>query len=469
MKAGFRKDIFTLLIISIVLTISTCFCLCIEIFYPFSNLRGFDLFYGFLALCPMVFSGFEIYIATHLETFNPRKLFKIFGILIMPMMALALVASFLFAIIFPLNSLNWVFYLNISLLTVTIIYHIFLTNYVSNRLISEHEGYGVIRVACWAIILLLVHFLIFYVLGTIKIYSGVVTTIDPDDPKSVIGYLIFTVGEFALSFIFVLVLFYHGFASLITAKENKLVDLRHNIKFSLKVLNKYHIGFYLSCLGNLFVLIASIGSLMQFSKHHISLVALYATVLLMRLGMRIYSIIMEKKYINDKATLFKKKHHALYVSAIAIFSYTLFLALFGFVTVFEQGQKDQFALFIIFIPYAIIRLVIAFIKRRKSKMTGDPEHIVQYVASMMLAIFTFVNTFFFIGATYSSNPLIITAIVFAIISLFYGFGVAAYLGTVAYCGLIGKREKALENFIHTHRKEKDEIVEVIKEEKEKES
>lgn len=454
MTNSFRKDVFVLLIISAVLTSFSAISLGLHAFYPFDGSKNV-IGYLLLAIYLFTFSLLEIYFAVRLAKYKASILCKIVGIYTFIFFPLLLVLSVFLGVIVPKEGSSWNYYLVTIFTGANILYQLGMSIYISNRLIEKNKGYVVIKNISWLIIGVSSAIFLFYVSGFIKALFIDITATDLS--KALLpGFYITTAVEITLMIGLAFWVLYVGYSTFLSGVVNNLVDIKHNFKFTQRIYLKYHVSFYFSIIGNGIMFVIALVASFTFLTHYLSLVALYAALLLIKIPVHYYDMHIDKKYKKDHEKAFKKKHSPLIYSGIIFLIYAIIVLIFGSSS---QGKnldnKNVLTIFIIFVPYALFRLVVAVSKYVKYRQSYNPIFLTTFYADVVLAIFTATNVVIMFGLTLQEVGWLIAARVLFYVLTTLCIIVSIYLVTVGICGLNSKRKKSYQNYLETTKATKD--------------
>ena len=458
MTNSFRKDVLVLLIISIVLTSFSAISLALHAYYPFDGSRNV-VGYLLLAIYLFTFSLLEIYFAVRLEKYKAKLFCKIVGIYTFIFFPLLLVLSIFLGVLVPKEASSWNYYL-VSISTgVNILYQLGMSIYISNRLIEKNKGYVVIKNICWLIIGVSSAIFLFYISGFIKaLFIDLTASVIKYAFKP--GFYITTAVEITLMIGLSFWVLYVGYSTFLSGIVNNLVDIKHNVKFTKRVYQKYHVSFYFSIIGNGIMFIIALVASFTFLTQYLSLVALYAALLLIKIPVHYYDRHIDKKYKDSDEIIFRKKHSPLIYSGIIFLIYAIIVLIFGSSS---QGKnldnKNVLVIYIIFVPYALFRLGVAISKYVKYRQSYNPVFLATFYADVVLAIFTVTNVVIMLGLTLQEVGWLIVARVLFYVLTGLCIIVSIYLVGVGICGLNNKRIKSYQNYLETSKAIKQELEE----------
>lgn len=169
MTNSFRKDVLVLLIISVALTSFSSIFLFLHAFYPFDGkfvLRSNI----YAAVYLFTFALIDIYLLVNLSKYNARILCKIVGIYSFIFFPILLIISIYLGILVPTDGESWNYWLLTVFLGVNIIYQLWMSWYISNRLIKDNKGYVVIKNISWMIIGFSTSLFLFYTVSQLKFF-----------------------------------------------------------------------------------------------------------------------------------------------------------------------------------------------------------------------------------------------------------------------------------------------------------
>ena len=453
MTNSFRKDVLVMLIISVALTSFSSIFLALHGFYPFNG-KIFVKSNLYSAIYLFTFALLHIYAIIRLGKYNASRLCKAIGIYTFIFLPLLLIVSIYFGILVVHDGTSWNYWLVTVFLGVNILYQLGMSLYISNRLIKENKGYVAIKNISWMIIGFSSAIFLFYTVSPIKtLFVDLSASVMSKAIKT--GYYVFSGIEILVMFAISFWIFYVGYSTFLSGLTNDLVDIRHNVNFTRRVYQKYHVSFYFSVVSLSIMLVVAIVASFTFLVHYLSLVALYASLLLIKVPVHYYDLHIDKKY-EDEETIFKKKHAALIYSGIIFLIYAVIVVFFGSSS---QGKnlenRNLLTIFIIFVPYALARLAIAVSKYVKYRQSYNPVFLTSFYADIVLAMFTITNVVIMFGFTLKNAGFILAALVLAITLIIFCVVVAIYLIVVGICGLKNKRVKSYQKYLETSKAIKD--------------
>ena len=246
--------------------------------------------------------------------------------------------------------------------------------------------------------------------------------------------------------------------SLVTYKERQPLKLINNAKYTIGLFKKHEMSFYFGIFANIIMFSIALVSCISFFFEYISLVALYAMVILIRIPLFYHNRYISKKYKDNPALLFKKKHDLNTYFAILYFIYSAVIIIYGSSSMTKAVAKSMNYLMLIFVPYAIIKLVLAILKFRKARKTADPSLTNTVNVNFALVFFTFTNALFMLAVSLSNRTFLIIG---AIISLCF-IAFCVQIGLLAIIAQIlaykDKRKKKKAKFIKVYNENKEKVL-----------
>ena len=399
MKILTRKDVYILLIINAFFSLLLALDIIAESFYPFDGSRTAYL-YLFISLLFLAYILFCLIIPIRLRkkkgySFLPFLIFEF--ILLIGLFYLDFIFSLYPGVIFG----SYFLFISLGIVTADILFKTFCIIYIS-RLMRKGPRYDYLaffKYLSWVFLDSSLVIFINYAASYLKITMLLNFLSEFVINKSL------SVGAFITYFIFFIISIsialhqlYLFSSSFITYKEKKALHFKGNSKYAISLYRKYDIAYFFGIFTTALMLITAIISCTTLFVQYISLVALYAMVLLVRIPNYIQDKRSEKKYGNKPELLYKKRHNLNFYTAMLFFIYTAIIVIYGNSSLTKMDDTRPMVIVMsIFAPYTIAKLVNCILKYRKMRLCGDPCLRNQFYADLVLVIFTIVNTLFMIA------------------------------------------------------------------------
>ena len=458
MKFSYRKDIFVFLIISGILSLLGAISIALEGAYPF--IGGIDgLLYYILAVYFLAHSIISFIIALKLKTLDPMKTTRRLAIFQFSAIGPVFLLLALESLGIQRSYLEWVYYLNIGILSAICLFNSFLGLYISKKIISKEPGYVLVRSTSSMASTFSLAFLVLYASTPIKVFS--IVGYDGFDPQRFIDnpfYFILTeiMALFLITVISLIMLFV-GITCYLTSREGELVDFRHNLHFTLKTLKKYHIGFWFGIVFTTLLFVTSLVSAFSLFKAYISLAALYLALLLIRITTFIYERHLRKKYFDEPKKYFKEIHIEAIYTSIVLLLYIGVIIYFRITTTTNADNPPSIYLVLIFLaPLNVLRAITSSIRQHKYKGQGNPHILIRTLTDIVVALFAIINTLIILGTLFKNDIIINLGWVGCIIMLVISVAICVYMMIVGIIGVKNKRKVQLEHFIPYYEKEREE-------------
>ena len=471
MKFYYRKDIFIFLIISAVLSLFGAVTITLEGAYPFlGEFTGAGNY--ILAAYFLLHSIITFIVAFRMHKLDARKATRrlaIFQFSALPF--LFIVLAFL-SLGFQPSYGSWVYYLNIASLSSIVLFDTFIEVYISYKLIAKDHGFTLVRSLSSMASSFGLALGLLYASTPLKVLAILqVSGMDPQ--KFLDNPFLFILTEFIVLFLIViisLIMLYIGITCYLTSRENNLVDLRHNLKFTKRTLKKYHVGFWFGIVFTLILFTTSLISSFSFFLTYFSLAALYLSLLLIRLPTFFYEGHLHKKYIDEPETCFRELHKEAIYASIVLMLYSIVIVFFGVKSPATTDKPSSIYLVLIFLaPMSVLRATMSTIRQHKARKSGDPHILVRTCVDVVVALFAIVNTLVILGTIVRNGTLMLLGALVSVWMVLSCIALSVFLLVIGIRGLKGKRVTALEKYKVYFEEEKKEIDEFDQKEKEQQS
>lgn len=387
---------------------------------------------------------------------DPFKLCKWAGIYMMVynpvLLFTVLIQSFSLPVVYT-NPLFWTgLGITTALFGIRILQIIFIVRKYDNR----HPGYFPYRNHAIFAIQVAFTFLGYYVFGALrsigmaealqKFISGEI------EASSFIElmpatYFIFIIVAIAVNFVGLVIVLYIGFTTLISGIEKQPMDFKNNIGFTKALLRKYSLLFWLSIFINLLMLAIAVGTFTStFSMSMIPLIVLYVIIIVVRVPAFFWNNNLEKKE-QSLYVRWRKKHGIYIYAAILIIVYTAVSFIFGSATQTQsENIKDAFMTFVVFLPIALIKIVLGMRKLVTADHTGDPYPLLNAHMDILLSIFTGANTLFLVANITGIDMLKSIGTIIGQVLNFYALYIAVRMLITGIRGISDRRRKTFERY-----------------------
>lgn len=442
MKYSFNKRIFNNLLILTIVSFASFVLYFVLAFYPFNHFHfNVDWLMPIFFLLSCLSS---LILLINMKGLKPKRASKILGGLeIVVLIAFGLVFFLYLSFLAPVGYKSWPHYLGIGL-TLFLFVFTLLSYSEANKLMKKGlEGYLPIRNYFFYVAMFEFAILLFFIIPFAK-YAGfdayVKTYAEDAMTKYKSQLSVWTFIQILLYFIIALVLFYCGLASIISGVENEALNLRGNIKSSTVLFKKYNLAFWFGMVGTFFMLATSIVAVINFGLSYISLLAMYAVILLVKLP----SFFWKRKIFNSKKDPYHKyckEHGILIYSSIILLIFAVIIIVFGSVSLTKVSvSKSAFATFFVFVPWAIFKLFSGFKRYALSRKIGDPYLYTFALLDIFLALFTFTNVLFIVFNATNLDVFVHVAVYIVLGSTVYVLYIAIRLFVLGIRGMKNKRQ-----------------------------
>ena len=448
MKFTYHKEIRVFLIVCSILSLFGAVTITLEGAYPFDG--GYTgVLYYVLSLYFLLHSIIAMLIALRMKKLDARKSTRHLAIFQFSAMPLLFLLLALLSLGVQASYLSWVYYLNIGSLSLIFLFNGFVELYVYRKLLVHNPGYVLVRATNAMAATFSLAFLIIYAATPLKVYT-VLEASGYDPQKFIENPFFFILVEILVLFIVViisLVMLFIGIMCYLTSREGALVDLKYNVKFTRRTLNKYHVGFWFGIVFTTLLFSTSLVSAFSLFTNYISLAALYGGLLLIRIPTFFYERHLYKKYNDNPPLYFNKIHHELIYSSIILILYTAVILFFGVTSPKNVENPPSIYLVLFFLaPFNVIRATMSVIRQHKAKKSGDPHLLTRTCTDIVVALFAVINTFIILGTLVQNNILLKLGMVTSVIMLLSCIGLDVFLIVVGVKGLKNRRPEVLNRF-----------------------
>ena len=449
MRFAYHKEIRVFLIICSVLSFLGAVSLTLEGTYPLGGFTIGGIIYYVLALYFLFHSIICLLIAIRMKTLDARKSTRrlaIFQFSALPVLFLLLA---LLSLGFQNSFLTWLYFLNIGIFSAISLFNAFVGFYISKKYILHNHGYVLVRATSSMAATFSLALLVFYAATPLKLLS-IVEASGYDPQKFIDNPFYFVLTEILTLFLIVvisLIMLFVGIMCYLSSRENTLMDLKHNVKFTRRTLKKYHIGFWFGIVFTTLLFSTSLVSAFSLFTNYISLAALYGGLLLIRIPTFFYERHLYKKYNDNPPLYFNKIHRELIYSSIILILYTAVILFFGVTSPKNVENPPSIYLVLFFLaPFNVIRATMSVIRQHKAKKSGDPHLLTRTCTDIVVALFAVINTFIILGTLVQNNILLKLGMVTSVIMLLSCIGLDVFLIVVGVKGLKNKRKEVLDRF-----------------------
>ena len=374
----------------------------VDAFYPVNSLNGL-----FKAV-PFVFFGLVSFYYTRqfvkFKSFDPVKECRLLGIVSLVSMPFVLAGIPLLSIGAPASVANlqpifWTFPINAGLLLAFFGCQIAFCILNSRKIKKGNEGLfasfsmGNIAVLITGIIV------IYYVSGIVKsvLAMGVNLQDEPAAIAFIRNFLLSSFGTIIAMAIVYLFLFFFSVLSFLASREEKMLTFREAMKSGSKISKKYQLSFWMGIAISAVFLLVALFSLFQLGTSYLSLVALYAMLLIVRIVLFYWDKDILKKH-QDEYARFKACHYMFFFAAGMMFIYLALSIIFGAANqIAPTSDSSAFLAFGIFVPWALFKIFVGVKKYRAARKDGSPQNYIDAYLDILMAIFTLANTVFLIA------------------------------------------------------------------------
>lgn len=440
----FRKEIQRILFwVGLLFLIATGFYVA-EIFYP-----GFDRnsvpYIGF-ALFAFVEGVFLIALAPRLAKTNPRwfcdRIAK-YEIAANPFFS---VFAIYLSLTLPLGEHNWLYFVNLGLTVLLFASRMFIVIRLNKLLKNGENGYIGLRNHSWIAASFLAVTFNYYVLSAIKMHGIDITEIATKGAAAVLTdlYAWLTVIETIVVIIVLMQSMLMTISTYYSAKEDTAFDFKTNLGMTAHLFVKYEVSFWLGIFATSILLVLSIISTTRLFNAYISLVFLYASILIIRIPTFFQKKHLDKVYGEKTYPSFLKKHGILIYASVLLIAYSVVCFIFANETFSHTAEevagRTEFITLGIFVPWALVKAFLGVKSYQIARKSQDPTRLLNAYLDILVAIYTIAKVFFIVaGYTHIEWVKVAGTVVGAIITV-YCVVVSIRLLIVGILGLTGKRK-----------------------------
>ena len=410
MKIVYRKSVSIIILILAISMLLYSVFLGIDAFWNPERNIGTSFLAFFLATGIFLVDGvalLRLYYLYKKETLDIQKSGKFFGILGLSSTVVIFAWGVTTSFAFNNSIMEWPYFTSIILTLIILGLCIAFMNITKKDNFEEYSGFSIYRNHCRFLMFIIVFHLINYVLSLVKVivlYSMLEATDEAEYELFAGIYFYIILATLIIAAIVTLAVLYLGFVQFISGKENVPMELKRGLPTTMRLLAKYEVGFWF---GNAFSVIfgvAALVSAIQFSNAYYSLAVLYGILLLINVPTFFWRQHIETKYKGDDYKIYKEKHRITIYIGINLLILGIIELLVGTGSVTKlDSNNTAFSVYAIFVPYAIIRLVIGIIGFIKSKKTGDPYRRSASYLSIMIALLVLSNTAYMISGLFKAD------------------------------------------------------------------
>ena len=254
------------------------------------------------------------------------------------------------------------------------------------------------------------------------------------------AYMITTVATLAVDVLILFFVLYLALATLISGIENRAMDLKKNFKFTMALLRKYDLIYWLSTLAVfLFFVGALAGAITEKAQGYITLCVLYFSVLIIRIPAYFWNRAIQNRHKGNYYVIWKRKHSMMVYAAGILSAYVVVGFLLGLGNGETGMMRGALITFAFFTPWAIVKAVLGIKSLVKAEAFGDPFLEVNGNLDIALALLTISSTLFLIADAATLPFARAIGTVFTGILTVYALYVSVKMLLRGIRGLMGKR------------------------------
>ena len=362
------------------------------------------------------------------------------------------------SIIFPQAPRDWLYFTNMVITVVLILARLIAVIYLNNKMKKGDTAYLPFRNHAYILTAGSIIAANYYIVSIWK-SQNMDLSIITEGGRSLAGFtdffLVMSLLEVVLGILILLQSLFFAIANYFSGKENKVIDLRLNFRQSRELIRKYEIPFWVGIFSLALLLVISVISMISAPTAYAPIATLYFIVLVIRLTTHFMVSRIKKKTGNEPRATFREEHGALLFAAVLFAIYAVLCALFGRIA-FERMVDVKYTLFLtfgLFVPWAVIKLVLGSISFIRSKKRGDPSLMLYAYLDILLSIYTLAQTFAIVAVKAHMEGFRIAAIVLAVLLSVYCLSSSVRMIITGIRGLKGKRTRAFALYESFHRDE----------------
>lgn len=259
-------------------------------------------------------------------------------------------------------------------------------------------------------------------------------------------FLAVTVVEIAVGILVLLQAMFMSFANYYSGKENQVVDMRLNLQFTKRIIAEHDIPFWIGVFANFLMLTMAIMSMFSSPAAYAPIVALYAFVLLFRVPGYLWQKRAKRVHGDEPRRAFISQHRPFIVAAFLFVAYGLICVFFGRMTFERMGDTDYtyFLTFGIFVPWAIIKIILGIREYLIARKTGDPLRLMNAYIDLLVSAYTISHAFLIVAGKTQLFALEIVAMVTTLLISVFCLYLALRMLVLGILGLNGKRDKTFD-------------------------
>ena len=352
------------------------------------------------------------------------------------------------SVVFPQAPRNWLYFTNMVITVVLILARLTAVIYLNNKMKKGDTAYLPFRNHAYILTAGSIIAANYYIVSIWKSHN-MDLSIFTEGGRSLAGFTDFFLAmsllEVVVGLLVLLQSLFFAIANYYSGKENKVIDFRLNFKQSRELIAKYEVPFWIGIFSLALLFTVSVISMLGSPAAYAPIATLYFIVLVIRLTTHFMVSRIKKKTGNEPKATFRKEHGALLFGAILFAIYAVLCAFYGRVA-FERMANVDYTLFLtfgLFVPWAVVKLVLGSISFIRSKKRGDPSLMLFAYLDILLSIYTLAQTFAIVAVKAHMEGFRVAAIVFAVLLSIYCLVSSIRMIVIGIRGLKGKRLKAL--------------------------
>ena len=449
MKLTYRKDAYYVLLLGGILTLIFMIPLAID--------TAFDSWTNVLPVAYFLIEGVSLIIfALTLKKADPRAICRgiaLYEIISSPFVYLIVLAMNF--VVVDVTGSSFIFWMCYLMDIMMLVMRVFMWRYFNSIIKQGDDGYVAMRNHSWMAATLFGVITISYTLGMFKNinfpmqdFMDILLAENLDLSQLPLHYVILTIAGMLLVVIAFFITLYVSISTLISAKEDKLVDLHSNAEYAKAIFKKYNVFFWFGIIVTGAMMIVALVSMITINwELYIGLFLLYFVVIAIRVPTFFWEQKINKLYFDDTTALFKERHKVVLYVGIALLAYAIAAIVFGVSTDLKVKQStSEFLLFIFFVPWCLFKLyggITGFVKSRKS---GDPSLYMVSRVDFVIALFTLSNTLFLLANNIGVEWFTALGLIVVLLMTFYCLFASIQMIIAGARGIRGKRTKVESKF-----------------------
>lgn len=432
---GIKHQLLLLLLTSVI-------CLSSFVIIPFYPFKVFKINTVYIYMG--IFALFETLILLLLIYWMRRKkaktISKVVGVSSLLAIIFALIILFfLLPLIGPVGYLAWPHYTLLSISGTSFLIHFIIYLRMGKVIRDGNDGYFPYR--SFILFSSIVYFAItlFYVVPFIRFAHLSNIAIEEIFNDFKVQVLTWSGIHFLFNSVLILFLFYIASSMVLSGIEDKALGLRGNISTVSAISKKYELGFWFGNFSLLLLLITSILSLYEFGNSYLSLVALFFTILMIRVVGHFW-----RSYIHKNTTksyqIFREEHGIMIFASVMLLMFSVVVIVFGSIfTTKLTASKSAIMTFAVLVPWALLKIFFGLKKYITAIKVGEPYALVMSYLDIFLAIFTFANVLLIVFNLTNIKIFVTIASFVMLGSSIYSLYVAIRLMVIGVRGCTNKR------------------------------